>query len=106
MSDKQQVWSAGPTLTGLRPVFAKIREFLRGRLPVQDGVAIESGKRIAFRGFLVGDTIRIEFDSPQPVADVTYLMRFKKPIVGANITDEKITIEIAGLPDPTFEVLS
>lgn len=101
-----QSWTAGPAIDGIRPALQQIRELLRGRLQVQDGVAIESPGSIQLNMRLVGDEIYIQLEPPMPQADVNYVFRLKRNILGLRISDNKLSIELDGLPDPVFEIRS
>lgn len=101
-----QVWSKGPTLSGLRDAIETLRTLLRGRLEVQDGVAITSRDGIDLRIRLVGNVIHVQFEDPKPQAEVNYVFRLLRNIDGVKITDSGMDIQIEGLPDPHFDIVS
>ena len=103
----QQAWTTGPQLTGLKPTLEKIRTLLGGRLDVQDGVALETADNtLKLQLRLVGNVIQITFQEPKPNVDLRYIIRLQRPVDGIRIFEDKLEVDIPGLPNPTFDIVS
>jgi hypothetical protein len=100
-------FSAGPKLTGIKPTLAKLREFLGGRLAVQDGVAIQShDNAVNLQVRLVGGVIQITCLDPRPTVDLHYIIQLVRDIAGIRVYEDRVEIDIPNLPNPTFDIVS
>lgn len=102
----EQAWGAAPQLQNLRPAIQQLREMLRGRLEFQDGVAVQTQQALRLNMRLVGDVIHVQFEEPMPQAEVQYVFHLLRAITGLTVTDSKLAIQIQGLPDPSFDIIS
>lgn len=103
----QSLFTTGPKLTGLKPTLEKLLTLLGGRLDVQDGVSLETADNtLNLQLRLVGNVIQVTFSSPKPQVDLRYIVRLKRDVDGIRIFDDRLEIDIPGLPNPTFPIES
>jgi len=50
--------------------------------------------------------IQITFQEPKPNVDLRYIIRLQRPVDGIRIFEDKLEVDIPGLPNPTFDIVS
>lgn len=70
-------------------------------LQISNTTAIELPATVTFRYVLEGDTLRLRFAEPQPVARWRFL---RQPVQGVAATIDEVTLELAGAPDVRWTV--
>ena len=93
-------------IPNVRETLGKLRSFLKGDYSVRDGVNLKSKGTLDLRMSLDGDNIKIEFLNDKPEVDIRYIIKIVSSLNGILANDNSITLNLNGLPDPTFEVIS